>query len=153
MFFGLINLILNARIITIIFINFEQYLLAMLLRIVAVLLATLLLPISMGHVYAEESCEGLAKVGDRVGIKFQVVNSQTKEQIYAAIVQIKNSDDRTVQLSWLVGIMEPQDKVDIVQSWVPEARGIYKAEVFSWSTIDNPSPLGPVREMSIVVNC
>jgi hypothetical protein len=117
------------------------------------LFAAALLPISIGDSYAEEPCEGLAKVGDRVGIKFQVVNSQTKEQPYVAIIQIKNPDDRTVQLSWLFGVMNPNDKVDIVQSWVPEDTGTYKAEVFSWSSIDNPDPLGPVRELTIIVNC
>ncbi len=125
----------------------------MLATVYAVLFAIALFPLYTATSYAEDSCEGLAKVGDRVGIKFQMVNSQTKEQPYVAIVQIKNSDDRALQLSWLFGVMDPNDKVDIVQSWVPEDTGTYKAEVFSWSSIDNPDPLGPVRELTIIVNC
>ncbi len=125
----------------------------MLQRILAALLAASLLPISIGHVYAEESCEGLARVGDRVGIKFQIAGYQTVEKPYAAIVLIKDSHDATVQLSWLTGVLHPNHKIQLMQSWAPEAIGVYTAEVFIWSSMDNTGPLMPTKELRIVVNC
>jgi len=98
-------------------------------------------------------CEGLAKVGDRVGIKYAIANSQTVESPYVSIVQIKDSNGITVQLSWLVGILEPNQEMDVIQSWVPEEIGRYVAEVFMWESSDNPVPLSPIKTLQINVNC
>ena len=105
-------------------------------------------------VYGLESCESLAKVGDRVGIKSQVSNnSQRVEQQFAYIVNIKNSDGVTVQLSWLTGVLKPEQKMDVIQSWVPEVVGQYTAQVYVWYPSENPQPLSPFRTLIINVNC
>jgi hypothetical protein len=124
----------------------------MLAAVNAVLFAIALFPLYTATSYAEESCEGLPRVGDRVGIKFHVTNYQLTEPI-ATIVQIKDSNDVTVQLSWLLLVMEPDQKMDVIQSWIPEAAGQYTAEVFVWYDLDNPRPLIPGRELALNVNC
>lgn len=103
--------------------------------------------------YAVEECESLAKVGDRVGIKSQITINQAINEPTAIIVQIKDSEGITVHLSWLVGILEQGQKMDVIQSWVPEKTGQYTAEVFIWTSVDNPTALHPVKTLTINVNC
>ena len=122
------------------------------LSIILAVMVSMLIPY-FTSAYGLGSCEGLAKVGDRVGIKSQVSNSQSVEQQFAYIVQIKNSDGVTVQLSWLTGVLKAGQKMDVIQSWVPDTVGQYTAEVFVWYPVDNPVALSPVRTLTIDVNC
>jgi hypothetical protein len=113
----------------------------------------LMLILYLPSVYGSESCENPAKVGDRVGIKSQVSNPGRVEQRFAYIVQIKDSNEVTIQLSWLTGVLKPEQKMDVIQSWIPEVIGQYTAEVFLWQSQDNPNALGPIKTLAINVNC
>lgn len=105
------------------------------------------------NAYGSELCEGLAKVGDRVGIRSTVSNGQSVEQQFAYIVQIKDSNAVTVQLSWLTGTLKPEQSMEVIQSWVPNTAGQYTAEIFVWQSEDNPVALSPVRTVAVSVNC
>jgi hypothetical protein len=107
----------------------------------------------MAGVYAVEPCEGLAKVGDRVGIKFNVTNYQGVNEPYAVIIQIKNAEGITVQLSWLTFKSHPEQSMEVIQSWVPESTSMYTAEIFIWKSVDAPTALSPMRTLQIDVNC
>jgi hypothetical protein len=99
------------------------------------------------------SCKGLAKVGDRVGIKFNVTNYQGVNEQYAVIIQIKNAEGITVQLSWLTFKSHPEQSMEVIQSWVPESTSMYTAEIFIWKSVDAPTALSPMRTLQIDVNC
>jgi len=105
--------------------------------------------------YAFEECEGITKVGDRVGIKFQLNNDQgvLMHEPSFVIIHIKNSGDYTVQLSWMQVLLEPKEEMEVLQSWIPEATGQYMVDIFFWESLDNPVALSPVRTLTIDVSC
>lgn len=120
---------------------------------VTLLLVPLLLLFLFSDSYASEECKGPAKVGDRVGIKSQITINQAINESTAIIVQIKDSEGMIVNLSWLVGILEQGQKMDVIQSWIPESVGQYTAEVFVWTDLNNPGPLTSPKTLTINVKC
>jgi hypothetical protein len=84
-------------------------------------------------------------------IQSTITNSQTKKQPFAYIVQIKDGNGVTVSLSWVTGELPAKESLAAAQSWIPEARGEYKAEIFVWENVDNPTALSPVRTTTISV--
>jgi len=77
-------------------------------------------------------------------------NGQDIEQQFAYLVQIKNSDDVTVYLSWITGTFLPGQMLSSSLSWIPQTPGIYDAAVFVWENIDDSTPL--TNTVSITVN-
>jgi hypothetical protein len=90
--------------------------------------------------------------GSQVLIQSEIVNSQTKKQPFAYIVQIKDENDVTVSLSWVTGELPEKDSLRAAQSWIPDAPGDYTIEVFVWASVDNPDPLSPTRTTQVSVS-
>ncbi|MEM2760686.1 MAG: hypothetical protein QXU32_04305 [Nitrososphaerales archaeon] len=97
--------------------------------------------------YALEN--NLVHVGDRVGIKYYITSNYAKQQIFATIIQIKDADGIVVHLSWLTGNLKPDQRLDIVQSWIPLKEGKYIVEIFVWECLDACQAFSPVRTMEI----
>jgi hypothetical protein len=87
----------------------------------------------------------------KVAMIESVLVSQTEDHTFAFIVQVKNSEGVTVQLSWVNGVLPLGEKLMVSQSWIPTEEGVYTIEVFVWTAIDNPDPLSPIREREIDV--
>lgn len=91
------------------------------------------------------------RVGDQVIVSSTVSNNQVKEQKLAYIVQIKDSNDLTVMLSWAAGSLPPEKVFDLGLSWIPEAAGKYSIEVFVWQSVTEPVPLTGIKSLAISV--
>jgi len=92
------------------------------------------------------------EVGKLTKIKSDVTNNTTETLSFAFIVQIKDSDGVTVQLSWMEGVkVAPREKIGVMQSWIPEEAGEYLVEIFVWESIANPDPMSPVRKAVAIV--
>jgi len=80
-----------------------------------------------------------------------VSNNQDTPQIFAYIIQVRNSDD-VISLSWITGSLSPKQSFPPAQSWIPTESGIYHIQVFVWDSIDNPSALSPPLSMTVNVS-
>lgn len=90
--------------------------------------------------------------GKLIKVKSEVTNQTADTLTLAYIVQIKDSDGATVQLSWMDGIkVAPRETVEAMQSWIPEKPGEYIVEIFVWESIANPDPMSPVRKAIAIV--
>jgi len=92
------------------------------------------------------------KVGKQVQITTDVTNSQDRPQPFAYIVQVQNQDGVVYSLSWIAGTLEANQSLNPSQSWIPTTVGNYTAQVFVWTSVDNPDALSPPQTMKIVVN-
>jgi hypothetical protein len=90
--------------------------------------------------------------GSQVLIQSEIVNSQTKKQPFAYIVQIKDDNGVTISLSWVTGELPAKESLKAAQSWIPDASGDYTVEIFVWESVDNPVALSPVRTTTISVS-
>lgn len=92
------------------------------------------------------------QAGKLIKVKSEVANNTPSTLTFAYIVQIKDSDNVTVQLSWMDGIkVAPKEKIEAMQSWVPEKPGEYTVDIFVWQSVANPDPMSPVRKAVAVV--
>ncbi len=89
--------------------------------------------------------------GQQVIIQSEVLNSQSKKQPFVYIVQVKDSNDLTVSLSWIAAELPANDSLKVTQSWLPLTSGSYRVEIFVWESIDKPNALSPSRLMTVQV--
>jgi len=90
-------------------------------------------------------------VGQQVQVTGQVASGQETEQAYAYLVQINDSSDVTLSLTWTSGTLNAGQTLSPSMSWQPTEAGEYTATVFVWESIDNPTALSPQQELSFTV--
>ena len=91
-------------------------------------------------------------VDQQVQIEAELSNGQDREQTFAYLVQIQNSDGVTVKLDWITGQLNAGQNFTPAVSWIPEGLGTYTATVFVWESVDNPTALSPPITIDIPVN-
>jgi len=95
---------------------------------------------------------GTVKTGQQVQIAADLENSQEKVQPFAYIVQVTDASGVVVSLSWLSGSLDPNQSISSSQSWLSQHPGNYTAEVFVWSSVNNPDALSPPLKISFSVS-
>jgi len=90
-------------------------------------------------------------VDQQVLIVADVTNALKTQQPFTYIVQIEDDTGAVISLGWLSGSLSPNQMLSPALSWTPQYPGTYRATVFVWEGIDNPSPLSPSISMDIEV--
>ena len=86
---------------------------------------------------------------------FQIVgtvhNNQNFEQSFVYIIQIKNQEDITMEISWIQGELSANQTLQVSQSWMPDSAGEYKVETYVWNSLKDTLPLTPNLTMTVPV--
>ena len=90
-------------------------------------------------------------VDQQVLIVADVTNALMTQQPFTYFVQIEDDTRAVVSLGWLSGTLSPNQMLSPALSWNPLYPGTYRATVFVWEGIDNPSPLSPSISLDIEV--
>ena len=90
-------------------------------------------------------------VDQQVLIVADVTNALMAQQPFTYFVQIEDDRDAVVSLGWLSGSLSPKQMLSPALSWTPLYPGAYRATVFVWEAINNPSPLSPSIFLDIEV--
>ncbi|MDE1811759.1 MAG: hypothetical protein KGH86_05705 [Thaumarchaeota archaeon] len=91
------------------------------------------------------------RVNQQIQVVSDVTNQQTRDQPFAYLVQIQDSNGITVSLSWITGSMAPGQTLNLGQSWLPTTAGTYTAQIFVWQSISSPNALSPSLPVRIQV--
>ena len=91
-------------------------------------------------------------VDQQVQITADLSSGQDKDQDFAYLIQIQNSDGVTVSLSWIAGALSSGQSFSPSGSWTPTSAGTYTVTAFVWESIDNPTALSPPLSIDISVN-
>ena len=114
-------------------------------------------PLEQAPVDNARILDSTGKSLDKVSVnqQFQIVsdvtNQEKREQPFAYLVQIQDSNGITVSLTWITGSMVPKQTLNLGQSWVPTTAGTYTAQIFVWESITNPNALSPPLSLQIQV--
>jgi len=106
-----------------------------------------ILPTEKTRIHGVSFSDGLGNPVDELmaNQKIQVVgglaNNQQFEQPFAYLVQIRNSENYVVKLSWVSGVLRAQDLLDVSQSWIPSMPGDYTIESYVWESIPSMVPI------------
>ena len=91
-------------------------------------------------------------VDQQIQITADLANSQDKEQSFAYLVQVQDSNGVTIALAWIAGQLSAGQSFSPSLSWTPTALGTYTATVFVWESVDNPTALSQPVSVNISVN-
>ena len=91
-------------------------------------------------------------VDQQVQITADLSSGQDKDQDFAYLIQIQNSDGVTVSLSWIAGALSSGQSFSPSGSWTPTSAGTYTVTAFVWESIDNPTALSPPLSIDVSVN-
>jgi hypothetical protein len=92
------------------------------------------------------------KVGKQVQIATDVTSGLDRSQPFAYIVQVQNQDGVVYSLSWITGTLDAGQSLSPSQSWMPTTPGTYTAQIYVWTSVNNPDALSPPLTMKIVVS-
>ena len=91
-------------------------------------------------------------VDQQVQVSANLANGQDRDQDFAYLVQIQNSDGVTVALAWIAGSLSPGQSFSPAVSWIPTESGTYTVTAFVWESVDNPTALSPPVTIDVSVN-
>ena len=91
-------------------------------------------------------------VDQQVQLAADVMNGQDKEQPFAYLVQVQDSDGVTVSLSWSRGTLGSEQIFNQAVSWTPTMSGTYTVTAFVWQSVSDPVALSPPISIDIVVS-
>jgi len=92
-------------------------------------------------------------VDQQIQISADITNNQEKSQKFNYLVQVKDSNDFVVKVTWFSGELNPHQKWNTSVFWVPQEAGEYIAEVFVWEGFPiNHNALAEYTELQISVS-
>lgn len=91
------------------------------------------------------------KPNQQILIEADLKNTQQKDQPFAYLVQIENSDGVTLSLSWITGSLTGNQFLNLAESWLPPSTGKYTAQIFVWQSLSEPNVLSQPLSTSIIV--
>ena len=87
--------------------------------------------------------------------RFQIVssiqNNEDYSQQFTCIIQISDSENNVVSVSWISGQLSAAQNFAVSQSWTPNESGNYKIETFVWNSLDNARPLTKSYSKSVLI--
>ena len=90
-------------------------------------------------------------IDQQIQIVSDITNQENKNQPFAYLVQIQDTNGITISLTWITGSMIPKQTLNLGQSWIPISSGTYIAQIFVWESITNPNALSPPLVLQVQV--
>ncbi len=90
--------------------------------------------------------------GQQVVLSTTVKNNEAGSTSYAAIVEVRDSNDITVYLNWQTGTLTANGETGIGLSWTPDQPGKYTVKVYVLSGLANPRILSQTVTSTINVS-
>ena len=90
-------------------------------------------------------------VGQKINFVTEISNNDQKSQSYSYIIQIKDENNRIVDLRWVDGTIVPTKKKTAEILWEPKISGKYTVEIFVWDGIESALPLTTKTEYHLSI--
>ena len=90
--------------------------------------------------------EAAVSVNEKIEITMDFTNDSDSQQPFALIVQIKDSNNTTISLSHVTGMLGAGQTLDQILSYTPDDSGTYTVEKFLWNNFSDPTALTDTKE-------
>lgn len=91
-------------------------------------------------------------IGQKINFVTEISNNDQKSQKYAYIMQIKDENNKIIDLRWIDGTVDPTKKKMVEILWKPMISGTYTVEIFVWDGINSAIPLTQKTEYRLSVD-
>ena len=88
---------------------------------------------------AAERIAATASVNEKIEISMDFTNDTDVQQPFALIVQIKDSNNTTISLSHVTGMLGAGQTLEQILSYTPTETGTYTVEKFLWDNFADTS--------------
>ena len=95
---------------------------------------------------SQERIAATASVNEKIEISMDFTNDTDVQQPFALIVQIKDSNNTTISLSHVTGMLGAGQTLDQILSYTPTETGTYTVEKFLWDNFADPTALTDEKE-------
>jgi plastocyanin len=95
---------------------------------------------------SQERIAATASVNEKIEISMDFTNDTDVQQSFALIVQIKDSNNTTISLSHVTGMLGAGQTLDQILSYTPTEAGTYTVEKFLWDNFADPTALTDEKE-------
>jgi hypothetical protein len=93
------------------------------------------------------------EAGQQVALSTEIENNRARALPFVAIMEVRDSEDRTIYLQWQAGTLNPDAVTGIGLFWTPEAAGEYEVRVLVLDRIvDSPGILSAVVTSQVTVD-
>jgi hypothetical protein len=92
------------------------------------------------------------KENQQILIEADLKNMQQRDQPFAYLVQVENSDGVTLSLTWITGTLAGNQFLNLAESWLPPSSGKYTAQIFVWQSLSEPDALAPPLSTTMIVS-
>lgn len=92
----------------------------------------------------------MTSVNKQIQLVADVTNKQDTTLPFVYIIQVKDSQDKAVSLTWITGSLQPHQSMSPAQSWIPTKAGVYTAQIFVWESIEGGPAWSEPLEMKII---
>lgn len=92
------------------------------------------------------------KANQQILIEADLKNTQHRDQPFAYIVQVEDSNGVTLSLSWITGTLAGNQLLNLAESWLPPSSGKYTAQIFVWQSLSEPDVLSLPLSTTITVS-
>ncbi|HSD04424.1 MAG TPA: peptidase [Nitrosopumilaceae archaeon] len=90
-------------------------------------------------------------IGQKINFVTEILNNDEKSQRYTYIIQVKDENNKVVDLRWVEGYADPAKKKTAGILWEVTSSGNYTVEIFLWDGIDSALPLDKKTEYQLNV--
>lgn len=90
------------------------------------------------------------EAGKQITVRSSITNANAMKETFVYIVHIVDADGLTSQLSFVTGMLEPYQSISVGRSWIPDEKGTYTIEIFTWDNLTAPSVLSPIKKTMII---
>ena len=87
-----------------------------------------------------------------VGVSRNIGNDQNIAQNFVFFIDVKNSNDESVDTQWISGTLEPGQSFLSRISWIPKLAGTYEISSFVWDSLGNRVDILPSANLTVTVN-
>lgn len=91
------------------------------------------------------------RTDQRIQVVNNIHNNENYPQEFTCIIQISDSEDSIVSLSWIGGQLSANQNFEVSQSWTPKESGNYKIETFVWKSLNDTRALAKNYIKSVYV--
>lgn len=81
------------------------------------------------------------RVGESMAITATLVNDEQVSQAFMFIAQVIDGDGAASSILLTLGSLQPGESINASVSWLPKEKGDYTAEIFVWTSLNDPTPL------------
>jgi hypothetical protein len=93
-----------------------------------------------------------AKVNQQILVEADLKNMQQRDQPFAYLVQVEDSNGVTLSLSWITGTLTGNQFLNLSESWLPQSHDKYTAQIFVWQSLSEPNALSRPLSTTIIVS-